>query len=198
MTPQLTAVVFGFVLISFAGCRQPETTGLEEILINQSRRYPVMEVQDLYKLVHQAALGPAHAVTDTAAARAWLDREISTLKPGPDNEPLWELLRPDSTLVRVNLRPYVASNRDLASLLESFVLTSRTFEGSYERLDYYWGLARGLANRGRLPFAPEAMDSLFARQADKGHPAIHHTAAYTRAFAPAYRVVNPKSLNPAQ
>lgn len=157
-----------------------------------------MEVQDLYKLVHQAALGPAHAVRDTAAVRAWLAREISTLKPGPDNEPLWELLRPDSTLVRVNLRPYVNSGKDSASLLRSFVYTSRTFEGSYERLDQYWRLARGLASGGRLPFAPESMDSLFVLQAGKGHPAVHHSETYTRTYAPAYRVVNPKSLNPGQ
>lgn len=165
--------------------------------MGQSKRYPAMEVQDLYKFIHQAALGPAHAVADTAAARAWLDREIYTLKPGPDKGPLMELLRPDSALVRVNLRPYVASNQDSASLMESFVLTSRTFERSYGRLDRYWGLARGLADHGRLPFVPEAMDSLFARQAEQGHPAVHHSAAYTRAHTPAYRVVNPKYLNPA-
>ena len=89
-----------------------------------------MEVQDLYKLVHQAALGTAHAVRDTAAVRAWMDHEINTLSPGKEGEQLYELLGADGALMRVNLRPYMASGRDLEHLLEAFILTANTYEGS--------------------------------------------------------------------
>ena len=186
MTIRLAAVC----LCLMAGCQAGQQAAFREILLDQMARYPAMEVQDLYKFVHQATLGPAHAAVDTAAARAWLRREINSLRTVRTDEPEREVLRPDGQLVRVNLRPYVASGHDVESLLRAFVENGETLEGTLRHLEYYWGQARELAALGKLPFSVSEMDSLFERQAAQGHPAIHHTQAYTRAYAPAYRVVN--------
>ena len=154
----------------------------------QAARYPLMEIQDVYKLVHQAALGSEHAVSDTAAALRWMEREIASLADGPD-DPLFDPLTPDSQLVRVHLRPYLAEGGDPDALVRAFVETANTYPGSEERLRRFWQYAERSAAAGTLPFSPDAMATFLAKQAEAGYPAVHHSARYEAAYAPAYRVV---------
>ena len=67
---------------------------MRTILAGHARRYPRWTEEDLYKLVHQAALGSEHAVQDEALARERLAREIAVLGPGPE-EPLLDPLSPE-------------------------------------------------------------------------------------------------------
>ena len=72
--------------------------------------------EDLYKLLHQAIMGPAHAAVDSAAALAALRAEwaeMAARRPdAPAAEPLWESIRPDGALLRVHLRPLAAPLTD--------------------------------------------------------------------------------------
>jgi hypothetical protein len=165
-----------------------EERAMERLIEEQVVRYPRMEIQDLYKLLHQAAMGSGHAVTDTAAARRWMEREIAGLPPGPP-EPLVDPLSPDGRLARVHLRPYLGAGHDPERLLEAFVRTANGFSGSIPQLERYWKTATRMAASGALPFSVNRMRQFFEEQDDKGHPAVHHTATYREAYAPAYRVV---------
>src|SRR6478609_7243711 len=97
-----------------------EMVALRRIISAQVVRHPLMEPQDLYKLLHQAAMGSAHAVEDTAGVRLWLERELTTMGEGPV-DPLIDTIAPDGSVVLVNLRPWVAAGRSTDSLLASFV-----------------------------------------------------------------------------
>jgi len=63
-----------------------------------------MQAQDVYKLAHQAACGPAHAVSDPESARAWLEKKIIDL---PRNFPV---LNPNR-LTPNHLLPVTTSSR---------------------------------------------------------------------------------------
>ena len=169
-------------------CAQDEEVRFRHLVQAQAARYPLMELQDVYKLIHQAAMGSEHAVSDTAAAYRWMEREIATLADGPD-DPLLDPLTPDSQLVRVHLRPYLAGGGDPDALVRAFVETANTYPGSVERLRRYWRYAERSAEAGLLPFSPDAMTAFLAEQAEAGYPAVHHSARYEAAYAPAYRVV---------
>jgi len=138
--------------------------------------------------VHQAALGSAHAVEDVEAARRWMVTEIASLSQG-SQEPVMDILRPDSQLVRVHLRSYLAEGGDSEELLDAFVYTSNSFTGSTDVLERYWHYARRSVASGDLPFTQQAMDVFFVRQARRGHPAVHHSSRYVEEYAPAYRVI---------
>jgi len=173
--------------------------GLEQILEAQIARYPRMQPQDLYKLLHQAAMGSEHAVSDREAARQWLFREIETLEsPGPDEpllEPSIEPLSPDGQLVRVNLRPFVRMGGDAAALSEAFVQTSELYTADPATLERYTDQAVTLAREGALPFAAAELEALFTRQEQQGYPPVHHSKEYADAYRPAYRVVLRELLN---
>jgi hypothetical protein len=40
-----------------------------------------------------------------------------------------------------------------------------------------------------MPFAEAEIRELWLRMSDRGFPPVHHSAAYTEAYRPAYRVV---------
>ncbi len=165
-----------------------ECRALQRILAAQVARYPRMEIQDLYKLVHQAALGCEHAVQNEQQARDWLEREVSTLADGP-LESVIDPISPNAHIVRVNLRPYLAQGYDLGVLLEAFIKTANRYHGSLRELQRYGMYAEQLSRMGVLSFTPEDVRDFISARMVEDFPAVHHSAVYTEAYHPAYRVI---------
>ena len=55
---------------------------IERILRSHISHYPSMQIQDLYKLLHQAAIGSEHALANPESARNWLTRELAEMGEG--------------------------------------------------------------------------------------------------------------------
>lgn len=163
-------------------------SGCERIVAAQVARYPELQPPDLYKLEFQAAMWSAHFVRDSAEARAWLDGEAKALPPGPA-EPVADTISPDGAIVRVNLRPYLGRGGDLGKLAEAFLLTARTFRGSRQRLRGDLSCVERMARAGHLPLAASAVSQFFARMRRAGYPDPEHSARYTAAYHPSYRVI---------
>lgn len=166
--------------------RPAEAEQIRQVIAAHAARYPAMTVQDLYKLLHQAALGSEHAVPDPTAAQQWMAREWADLPPGPP-EPMVDTLSPG--IVRINLRPYKAAGGDPGVLVDAFVATANTYPGSSDRLRRYGHLAAELAANDSLPFSAARVNAYFADRATQDFPAVHHSAAYEAAHGPAYRVI---------
>ena len=166
----------------------PEETAFRAVLARQVARYPRMEAQDVYKLVFQATMGARHAGLDSAMAAEWLGREIAALGPGPE-EPLLDTISADGRMVRVNLRPYLASRGDGGALVAAFVRTARDFRGSTAALRRQLGYAERMARDGALPLDAPALRRFFETMRARGYPAVEHSATYEAAYRPAYRVV---------
>jgi hypothetical protein len=156
---------------------------IESVLQFHLNRYPKMQIQDVYKLLHQASLGSEHAVSNPESARRWLVRELAEMGEGI-SEPLIDPISPDGKIVRVHLRPYVAAGYDLDLLLDAFVRTANNYRGDIQLLEQYWQDAVGMAR-----FSTREMDDFFSALKEKNYPAVHHSAEYGKHFHPAYRVV---------
>jgi hypothetical protein len=150
-------------------------------------RYPQMALADIYKLLHQAALGSAHAI-DALAARSRLQQEIAALRAGPE-EPLVDPISPDGRLARIHLRPFVAAGCDPDVLLEAFANTAQTYPASPQKLAKFCACLGELAALGRIPFAREAVLEYVAELEESGYPTVRHSEGYREAYLPAYRVV---------
>lgn len=150
--------------------------------------YPCLELQDLYKLTFQAAMGSEHAVPSRQAARQWLEREIASLGTVAD-EAFSEPLSPDGDLVRINLRVFVDSGGDPDELLDAFVGTANQYRGSNERLERYWSYIEAMARDQELPFPVAQVQQLWREMESQGLPAVHHSDSYGDHYQPAYRVV---------
>ena len=129
-------------------------------MLDQANQRPSWQLQDVYKLAFQAALGSEHAAPGEAAARRWLEQEIATLGAAPLNLPLSQS-RPDGRLVRVNLRPYLAAGGNLDALLAAFLRTAARWQGKRETLQRYIDWAVELTEAGELAFSPAEAADLF-------------------------------------
>lgn len=170
--------------------------GFDEVVSYHVARYPAMEIRDLYKLVFQAAMGSEHAVPGRQAAADWLGRELASLSEIPD-EAFTEPLSADGSLIRVNLRGFVARGGSEARLLDAFLGTAAEFSPSRERLTRYWRCAEEMGRSGRIPFADAELREFWQRMQAAGFPAVHHSVTYRDRYQPAYRVVLRELLDPA-
>jgi hypothetical protein len=157
------------------------------------RRYPLMQAEDLYKLAHQAAFGPGHAVDDPDQARTWLLAEVERLAARSmaeeTDEPLIEALRPDRSVVRVHLRPYFEAGLDTDELAAAFARSAAEHRPAPEVFERYRRCFEELAEDGDLDVDRDSLSSYLDRRAAEGLPAVHHSDEYVRAYRPAYRVV---------
>jgi hypothetical protein len=158
------------------------------ILNEHARRYPQWEVDDLYKLIYQAAMGSEHGVRDESSLRDWLLQELGQLGPGPA-EPLVDPISPDGRIVRVHLRPYSTLQFQPETLLLAFIRTTREFSPSPERLAEYAAVATQLTGEGKLPFSRGMVANFMADMRARNFPAMHHSIRYRQLYQPAYRVV---------
>jgi hypothetical protein len=165
----------------------------KDMILSQLKKYPLMELSDLYKLIYQAAMGPGHAVSDENKAREWLENEIRDLENYEDEDTI-EVLNGSKGLVRVNLRPYLKENRPAKELLSAFIETANTFKAGIEELEHIWRAAAVLAEEGKIFFKVSEINEFFERAKSEKYPAIHHSVSYRQAYKPAYRVVFKKLL----
>ena len=152
-------------------------------------RYPAMEVQDWYKLAHQAVFGAGHAVQNVEAAHDRLIREWEDLDP-LSNEPLLEILGPDSTYARINLRPYKSAGGRSDELIRIFLQTTNQEAELSDGFERYWRSLREAARKRMIAVRVDALDSLYSIMSAEGFPAIHNSGRYSELYHPAYRVVN--------
>ena len=166
----------------------PVAAQLRPIILTQVARHPLMQPADLYKLLHQAAMGSAHAIDDRAGAKMWMDREVSVMGAVPAVG-LVDTIGPGGEVVLVNLRPWVAAGRSTDSLLDAFVASANAIPRDTGKLVHYLAVADTLAGEGRLPFSATAWRDLVTGLRRGGYPAVHHSPEYESAYRPAYRVV---------
>ncbi len=153
------------------------------ILQSHARRYPAWQMQDVYKLVHQASLGPEHMVTDALTARAWLEGELAEMGEGP-TDPIIDPISADGEMVRVHLRPYQAGGGDPETLLAAFLETANDYHGSVDLLEA--NLAQAVQH---CIYPVPLMETFFQEMKAGGYPAVHHSEVYKNRYRPAYRVI---------
>jgi hypothetical protein len=159
-----------------------------QLLGQHLQRYPRMELADIYKLLHQAAMGAGHAVQDAEAARAMLRSEAQRLGEGPP-DPIADPISPDGRLVRVHLRAYAAARGDVDALADAFLATAHRFAASREKLEKFCACLGDLADARGIPFSRTQVSGYFDVIAAQDYPPVRHSEAYRAAYQPAYRVV---------
>jgi len=160
----------------------------QKIIVNHAERYPWWVAPDLYKLMHQAAMGSGHAVASIERAGESLQEELAGLGEGPD-EPLLDPITPDGVIVRVHLRPLVQKGLPPKVLLDAFLKTANQFRGDEHVLKKYIMESIELAERSRIHMRPHDLKRYLGLVSSAGFPAVHHSEEFNRVYRPAYRVV---------
>ncbi len=152
-----------------------------------------LQVQDVYKMLYQAVFGPGHVLAHPEEAFSALAEEFAHLKPDA-GELLLEPISPSGTALRLNLRPYKQRGGDLTALWQALLQSARGLSGSKEELLALWDQFAHCVRQGELPFAFAEVEEIDALLRAGGVAAMHHSDAYRRANAPAYRVLTAEAV----
>lgn len=177
------------IFLTSLNAQDIKNLSIKETLLQELKRHPESNVQDIYKFLHQAAFGSEHAVKNIDAVKKWMDSEIAGLDNSIEDE-LVNYLSADRKIVRVNLRPYLKAGMDVSLLLNAFIKTANEYKGSAETFTRYWNEAILIAEKGKYNFNSKEMKSFYSEYEKLGFPAMHHSDKYSTAYKPAYRVIN--------
>lgn len=166
----------------------PADEGIDSIVLGHIEHYPETQLPDIYNLLFHGAMGAGHGTVDSAAAAAWLSREIEELGAG-HAEPVAEPIRGDSLLLRVNIRPFLAAGGDGTALLNAFLKTGREVPAEPMRLAIMMRALDRMATENRLPWSADSVRRFVDMAASVDHAMLPHSQGYLQIHRPAYRVV---------
>lgn len=151
--------------------------------------YPKATLQDIYKSFFQDNYGPGHLMGDTAAATAYVRRELGSfdLASGPD----YEATGSESNFVRVNLQVVKDGRVPLDTFLDAFLRSARQFQvPPIEQWSKKWEEISGVVKEMDLKLPGQAEDSeIIRKQLSDGDPTMHHSLIYETAYKPHYRII---------
>lgn len=158
------------------------------ILHAHARRFREMTPCDAVKLAYQSAFGPGHMIADPASALERLRAEYDALPEKNTGAALTEEI--GGGFVRLHL---AALDPDLLPLEAVNALFCRSAQMAADSAAEVFASAiadiRRGCREGYLPFAPETLETYLEEYGRAGMPAVSHSEAYRKAYAPAYRVI---------
>lgn len=154
-------------------------------MITHARRYPRLTLRDLFKYLHQSALGCEHLIASPEAVLGYIRKEASCLPSGcacTITEPL------SGNYSRLHLQ---CLQRGLApeTLAKLFFLSAVHEEEGVAHLEELLALAREAIAEGALPFSLAEFDAAAEEWCAAGYPAMRHSEVFREEYFPAYRVI---------
>ncbi len=150
----------------------------------------VLQIEDAYKWLFQAARGGEHMVLSREVAAGVLEKEWHTLGPALQGEALWEPLSPDDKLGRLNMRPFKDGGGTAGDLVDAFVAGSRAYSPGPEIFLSAWNeLGARLKSGPSGQLTHSDWSHLNADLKPKCYPAISHSETYRADRQPAYRIL---------
>jgi hypothetical protein len=160
----------------------------QKIIQHHLNKYPEMEFVDLYKLVYQGTLGPAHLGTDYQTIRAYLNQEMANIEPKKGD--MVEPISGDQKYLRINLYAFKEAGGNSDSLAKLVYRSCQKELDGYQKLEKRMRLAgKVLQNYPRKYDYQEYLEYL-EKIAKNQYPVPHHSETYIKEYKPAYRVIS--------
>ena len=160
---------------------------IQSFCLEQCARYPALGIQDLVKALYQSEFGCGHLISDPQKGLAFLTAELHTCRQPETTPPLVESL--GESFCRVHLQAAAAFGLSAQTLFRLFELSAAEPAGSMESFRSQLDTLEALVKAGTLPLSASDVHDFLADYRLAGCPATHHSEAFRRSYAPAYRVI---------
>ena len=155
------------------------------LLTEHCYRYPLLQAEDVFKLIFQSAFGCEHLVSDREAALAYIEREYA--ESDVCGEPLTERLEGGYSRVHLSC---LGAGLSAETLTRLFCLSAKSEEKGAENAEKMLGVACELISSGELPLDKAEFEAKAEKWRAEGFPAVRHSAFFRETYRPAYRVVS--------
>ena len=154
------------------------------LLLEHYKKYPALEIQDVFKFIFQSACGCETLVSDYGRVLEYIRYEYADMIP---REPYIDPL--DGNYSRVHLG-CIGVYFTLEELADMFIRSARHEPDGKESIEKKLSLARELIESGEIKLDLREFDTQAEKWRSLGFPAIHHSDAFRKAYHPAYRVIH--------
>lgn len=159
------------------------------LLVSHANRYPLMRIQDAYKILYQGAMGSEHNINSFEEFENDLSEEWEAVEKNAEI-PLWENIRPDGQIVRVYLNPYKARDGRLSHLITLCYWSSTLIKANQDNLKTSWETLLKTCREKKWNKFPQSDIEEFDLWLKKyDYPPVHHTEQYRKAYNPSYRLL---------
>lgn len=155
-----------------------------ENLLEHYKKYPAIQMRDLFKYLYQSAFGCEHMVSSLQGATEYIRRENESREPCGDGE--IDLL--DGEYARVHLS-WLDRGLSAETLAKLFFASAKKETDGEARLKKGLKAALELAEEGLLPFSAGELETAIGQWEALGYPPVHHSEEFRRRYRPAYRVI---------
>jgi len=162
---------------------------VRELIKFNVERYPLMEINDVIKLLYQRSFGCGHIIKNKEKAKSFLLEEFQETI-SDESTPLVEEI--GNGFIRVNLARYKAMGLDPELLFNAFYLSSKEKTKGIGDFLNSVDVFRSMIEEGKLSFSLNEFDLYFNKYVDQGVPLVSHSEIYKNMYDPHYRVVNRK------
>lgn len=168
--------------------------GWQKIIQKQKFKYPHMQVVDLYKLIYQGVLGPAHLGTNPDTILRYIESELECIHASQEAK-IVEYISPSKKYVRINLRKFKAKGGNPELLADAIVLSAINSDSDIKNFIYVWNEVGKLIESGDLLFDKAKFRDFNDFVVKNNFPLVHHSQEYIENYSPSYRVVENKYWN---
>ena len=156
------------------------------LILEHYKKYPLMEIEDLFKFLFQSSFGCEHMVSSLEGAIEYIRLESEKISDEKADGELIDCL--DGDYVRVHLS-CLKRGIDVDTLGKLFYLSAKSETDGKAKLEEKLSIARVLICETALPFLLCDFDAAVEKWKDLGYPAIHHSEKFRREYRPAYRII---------
>jgi hypothetical protein len=161
---------------------------VRDLIVCHQRRYPMMQIEDVYKLIYQSIMGPGHLLSDEKRAFAALKKEIAN-SPGREKD-IFVDISLNIKLVRVNLNVFAKKSGYADKLFSAMKKTAVAIQPDKEKFQEVWEtIGEMLLNRNLTIGNYAKWILLTDRLSRDSFPPIVHSSIYRRLYSPSYRVI---------
>jgi len=151
-------------------------------------RYPAMELDDVYKLLYQSVMGPAHILQNKELAYSYLKREFESHDDNYETK-LYVDISLEHDLVRLNI-PLFRKEGSLDALFDMMLETQIKARPDEAKLKCYWVKLGSLIEDNYFEqFTPNQWNKLNKILHENDFPHLSHSVTYKNLYKPSYRIV---------
>lgn len=154
-------------------------------LLNHFKKYPLLDICDIFKFLYQSTFGCEHMVTSETEAENRICEEINTVT----NNCVGLVEELDGDYCRVSLS-LISEGMSIKTFAKLFCLSSKKESSSITLLEEKIECARSLITDGTLPLNIKEFDSELSKWKEGGYQSIHHSDRFKSAYLPSYRVIS--------
>ena len=158
-----------------------ETT--RNLLTEHYKKYPELQLQDIFKYIHQSSFGCEHMVPSLEAVTDYMQKEYEKAEFSAE---LYDKLDGEYTRVHFSSLKQGLSVDTLAKL---FYWSAKKETDGKASLGQKLEIVRELITEGMLPFTFSDFEKALSEWEKNGFAAVHHSESFRSAYKPSYRVI---------